>query len=380
MARFPHPTEFGTLGTEDADLLSAAKTWQWGSGRPVTRTTSSFAQTGPPRFQTDTSSQTAPRFDNNRWAQTAPQNWTNARGVQTSSRFDNSVGTQVDISSPFSYKQFLLDQAVKEEQKINSPMSPYERYMMNTAPMPRLRIPNMGQAISSGLNIGENEHMYGRVADFQGHQNDLDRAQAAAMQKNSFDQQAAMQKSNQDFQQSQSARQFGYDSALQQNQFQNQQQMQQNEFGQQRQMQASSQAFQQNMAGINYGYQTELQHQSILGNLANTATGGIFGALTEGVHELGEYVNQKSNQNFQERMNPVLFNQNKQLQQAQITGNLENTGIQTLGNVAVSALSNVASVWMNHANNEFAQAQQTRNFNNAIYANGQSAQALKIAN
>jgi len=350
MNRFPHPSAFGTLGGDDSMMIESARTWQWGTGRPIYRTTTSSAQTGP-RFDTGVSTQTGPRFEN-----------------------DKSV--QVNSPMPFSYGNYILQQA----NQINVPMSPYERYIANNSPMSHLRIPNMGQAISSGLNIAENEHMYGRTAEFQAAQNAKDRSQAMQMQRNTFDQQAAMQASQQIYGRNMAATQFGYDSSLQQNQFRNEQQMQQNQFGQDRWLQSSSQQFQQGMAGINYGYQSQLQHQSILGNLANTATGGIFGIASEGVHELGEYINQKSNQNFQEKMNPIVFNQNKQLQSAQITGNLENTGIQMLGNVAVSALSNAASIWMNHSNNEFEQAQQTRNFNNTIYANGQSAQALKIAN
>nr|QAY29270.1 hypothetical protein [Bombus-associated virus Pic2] len=356
MNRFPHPSTFGlepggseyseaisgqqgvdasTSTLTDADLIQQGRNmWQWSTGRS----------------SADVSTQTQ--------------------------RTNNTNGTMAYLLGEFN--------------KINIPMSPYERYMSNTSPMSRIRTPNMGQAISSGLNAAENEHMYGRVSDFQGHQNDLDRSQAQAMQRSSFDQQTAMQqaefgqqssmqRSQQDFDRAMAAQNYGYQSQMQQAGFANQQSMQSNEFGQQRQMQANSQQFQQQMAGVNYGYSSALQHQSILGNLANTVTGGVFGALTEGVHELGEYANQKSSQNFQEKMNPILFGQQQQLQSAQITGNLENTGIQTLGNVAISALSNAASLWMNHTNNEFQQAQQARNFNNMIYASGQGSQALKIA-
>lgn len=356
MNRYPHPSTFGlepggseyseaTTGQQgvdastsiptDADFIEQGRNmWQWSTGRT----------------STDVSTQTQ--------------------------RTNNNYGTMT----------YLLG----ELNKINVPMSPYERYMSNTAPMSRVRTPNMGQALSSGLNIAENEHMFGRASDFQGHQNDLDRAQAQQMQRSSFDQQTAMQQasfgqqssmqhSQQEFDRAMAAQNYGYQSQLQQAGFANQQSMQSSEFGQQRQMQANSQQFQQQMAGVNYGYSSALQNQSILGNLANTVTGGVFGALTEGVHELGEYVNQKSSQNFQEKMNPILFNQQQQLQSAQIKGNLENTGIQTLGNLAVSAIGNAASLWMNHTNNEFQQAQQARNFNNMIYASGQGSQALKIA-
>ncbi|UTQ50727.1 MAG: 44.4 kDa putative cell membrane-associated protein [Novo Mesto picornavirus 1] len=397
MVRFPHPSYFESVTGGDAQLMETARNWQWGTGRPIYSMRTSSAQTAPrfdnsfgtqtqPRFDNSSGTQTYPRFDNSSGTQTQPR-FDNETSTQTGPRFDREASTQASIPAPINMSNILLQEA----NKINVPMSPYERFMANLAPMPRLRTPNMGQAISSGLNAAENEHMYGRVSGFQSHQNELDRAQAAALQQSSFDQANKLQQSQQTFDQGQAERSYEYqsnlqhqriqsDQQMQQAGFSNQQTMQQNEFGQQRQMQASSQQFQQGMAAQNYGYQTALQNQSIWGSIANTATGGVLGALTEGVHELGEYVNQKSNQNYQERMNPILFDQQKQLQSAQIRGNLENTGMQTLGNLAVSALSNAASVWMNHTNNEFQQAQQTRNFNNAIYASGQSSQALKIAN
>lgn len=360
MARFPHPDNFqlpasqfsstseASTATSSDVNVQAAKTWQWGTGKPIYKTTSTATNTGP-------------RFDNSQYTQTG----NNTR----------TMATQANIRAGPDMSQVLLSQ----DHYINVPMSPYERYMQDLINPRPVHFRN-GQAVSSGMNMWENEHMYGRVQKYQESQNNADRAQALRMQQDSFGQAREMQNSAQAFQQDQAQRQYQYQQQLQQNGFTYGSQMQQNEFGQQRQMQSSAQQFQAAQSQRQFGYSQQLQSQNIIGNLANTATGGVFGLVGEGIHELGEYLNQKSNQNFQERMNPVLFQQQKQLQSASIKGNLENTGIQAATNFAGTALQAASALWMNHSNQEFQQAQATRNFNNQAYVQGLSANALKIAN
>lgn len=345
-------TDMGALFSGESSLMSQAKAFPWSTGRSIYQTRVSSAQT-------------APRFDNAVYTQT---------GQDTS-----DASTQVSIPSQKDMKLGEITSRAMSLGEIQSLVGPNNRYAFAN-----------GSAVSSGINWAHDADMLGRAQSYQGNQSEQDRKQALAMQQMSFGQENSMQQMKNAQAMQYQSNEFGQQSAMQHAAFNQESQMQQNSFDQQMRMQNSSQQYGKDMAGIGYQNASALNYQSILGGLANTATGGAFGMVTEGMHDISSYVNQKSSQNFQEKMNPILFGQQKSLQLGSIMGNIANTATGGAFGLLGDVIKGGEDIYLNSSNQSFqqsmltqqqnfAQQQQARNFNNAIYANGMSAQALKVA-
>lgn len=336
----------------DSQLLAQAKTWNWGTGRPLYQLRESSAQT-------------MPRFDNQATTQTG-----------TSMR---DATSQASIPPPQKMQFGQITSRAMSLGEIQSLVGPNNRYAYAN-----------GSAVSSGVNWAHDRDILDRAQSYQGNQADKDRQQAIAMQQAGFSQEQAMQ----NIKNAQALQYQDNDLTNQRNMqqagFNQQTAMQQAQFGQDSRILNSQQEYGREMAGVGYQNTSALNYQNILGNLANTATGGALGVVTEGMRDISSYVNQKSNQNFQEKMNPIIFKQQQSLQAGQIAGTIANTATGGLFGLAGSLIKGAEDVYLNHSNQvfnqqmltqqqNFAQQQQARNFNNAIYATGMSAQALKVA-
>lgn len=197
----------------------------------------------------------------------------------------------------------------------------------------------MGNIISSGINWGHDAQITGQVQagqkDMQNSQNAWQGQQNQNSYKNQQQIQAtdiankrAMQNADFGHQDSMQQREFGQESRMQQAQFGQQSAMQSGLFGHENQMQSASFGQQTAMNNLDFSHNEQLSKMNIAGNIANTLTGGIvggaFSTINTAINAGVGYLEQGRDQVFQKQM-------------------------------------------------------QTSNFNNQIYASGNSATALKIA-
>lgn len=193
----------------------------------------------------------------------------------------------------------------------------------------------MGSAVTSGINWGHDaqitsqvqsgqEHMQRSQDEWQNQQNQNSYSNQQKMQATDIANRQTMQSREFGQQDSMQRRQFGQDTSMQQARFGQQTSMQQGQFGHENSMQQAGFGQQTSMSNLDYSHNLSLGKQGILGNLANTATGGAFSVINTAINAGVGYLEQGRDQTFQKQM-------------------------------------------------------QTSNFNNSIYASGNSATALKIA-
>lgn len=196
-----------------------------------------------------------------------------------------------------------------------------------------------GSIISSGINWGHDAAITSQVQAgqrqmqrdqnaWQGEQNQNSYANQQKMQATDIANRQSMQNADFQHQDAMQSRQFGQDTAMQQARFGQQSTMQQGQFQHENTMQQASFSNQTAQNNLDFSHNKALGAMNIMGNIANTATGGLIGGafstINTAINAGVGYLEQGRNQQFQREM-------------------------------------------------------QTSNFNNSIYASGNSATALKIA-
>lgn len=193
-----------------------------------------------------------------------------------------------------------------------------------------------GSLVNSGINWLHDDELTDRMQsnqrEMQQRQNDWQGQQ----NQNSYNNQRQMQSTDIAAKEEMQQRGFAQESSMQQNQFSHENTMQGNLFSHENSMQQAGFQQQTTMQQAQFGQQVSMSNldfshvmaegsQQIMGNIANTATQGVFGLIGTAIHEGVGYLEQGRDQQFQKQM-------------------------------------------------------QTSNFNNNIYASGNSSSALKIAN
>lgn len=247
-----------------------------------------------------------------------------------------------------------------------------------------------GSIVGSGINWAHDKDVMGQAQEGQAQMQQSQQTFQNQQNQNTYENQQKMQSIDIANRQQMQQNQFGQETRMQQNSFNQQRYMQGQTF--QHDFDIQGRGFQQqtNINNLDFAHATALGAQSIMGTLANTATGGLFGVagdlVTAGMNLWG----QSRNQDFQREMNQTTYNQNLNLQHNSILGNIANTATGGVFGLASSAIgAGVGLLEQNSDQNfqsqmlsktqDFQKQIQTQNFNNAIYASGNSASALKIA-
>lgn len=190
----------------------------------------------------------------------------------------------------------------------------------------------VGGLVTSGVNWAHdaqitNQIQQGQQAmqrsqnEWQGQQNQLSYDNQRQMQSTDIDAKKSMQQSgfyqqdimqNRQFAHETSMQQAGFQqqTTMQQNQFTQERGMQQNQFAQDRTLQANAFAQQTSMSNLDFQHSMAEGKQNIEGNLLNTAANGVFGVINTAITAGVGYLEQGCNQQFQKEMQTTNFNNN----------------------------------------------------------------------
>lgn len=169
--------------------------------------------------------------------------------------------------------------------------------------------------VSSGINWAHDESILHEAQAYGADQAQKNREQQMAMQQGLFGQQRSLQYADIMNKRQMQASEIANQQQMQLTGFANQRMMQQDTFRQQKALQTSEFAQQQQMGRTTYGYQKDLLETGLVGNILNTATGGVFGLAETALNTVGSAYLQK-----QDYLNQSKLMTQKANQQIQISG------------------------------------------------------------